>query len=454
MKSIPGNSVAVMVFTRDLRVTDNPALAAAVASSAQVLPLFVIDPDAEQPDPDRRSQTAFLLDSLRDLDVSLRTLGGRLIVRAGRWVDEVLHAVREVGADQVHLTDDVSGSARQRLNLLADEAAALRFRVVRHPGMTVVPAGQLAPSGGAEYKVFGAYHRAWTAATWRPAAPRPAAITLPESLFSEVAPLHLLTTGAPPPPAAVGGESAGTHRLREWTAEHLDDYADIHDDLAADATSRISPYLHFGCLAPRQLASELIARPGGEAFVRQLCWRDFFYQVLAARPDAASVDYRDRGDRWQTDDDMFDAWREGRTGYPVVDAGMRQLIREGFMHNRARMIVASFLTKDLYCDWRLGASHFMSLLVDADLALNQLNWQWIAGTGTDSNPHRIFNPTVQGRRFDPEGVYVRRYLPELAGVSNTAIHDPDPDTRRLRGYPAPVVDHAEAITAYRARPRN
>jgi deoxyribodipyrimidine photo-lyase len=187
--------------------------------------------------------------------------------------------------------------------------------------------------------------------------------------------------------------------------------------------------------------------------VRQLCWRDFFHQVLAARPDAAWADYRPRGDRWRDDPVALGAWRDGTTGYPVVDAGMRQLRAEGFMPNRARMVVASFLTKDLNVDWRLGARHFLDWLVDGDLANNNLNWQWIAGTGTDTDPRRVFNPIVQGRRFDPGGDYVRRHVPELAGVAGPAVHDPDPETRRACGYPPPIVDHAAAVAAYRARRR-
>ncbi len=190
---------------------------------------------------------------------------------------------------------------------------------------------------------------------------------------------------------------------------------------------------------------------GVDAFVRQLCWRDFYAQILAARPDAAWSDYVDRGDRWRDDPVAVQAWKDGRTGYPVVDAAMRQLRAEGFVHNRARMVVASFLTKDLFVDWRVGAQHFLDLLVDGDLAQNNLNWQWVAGTGTDTNPHRVFNPTVQGQRFDPDGDYVRRYVPELRAVKDGSVHDPDPKVRRAYDYPAPIVDHHEAVAEYKDR---
>ena len=173
----------------------------------------------------------------------------------------------------------------------------------------------------------------------------------------------------------------------------------------------------------------------------------------SARPDAARRDYRSRGDQWNTDAAGLAAWQAGQTGYPVVDAGMRQLAAEGFMHNRARMIVASFLTKDLYIDWRLGAAHFLRYLLDGDIACNQLNWQWVAGTGTDASPHRVFNPALQGKRFDPAGDYVRRYVPELAGLPAAVIHEPDAADRTALGYPPPLVEHRAAMAEYRQRTR-
>ncbi len=248
-----------------------------------------------------------------------------------------------------------------------------------------------------------------------------------------------------------GGAAAAHERLDAWVESHLRAYADRHDDLPGDATSRLSPYLHLGCVSPLHVARAAGHHPGAEAFLRQLCWRDFYHQILAARPDAAWSDYQSRGDAWRDDADGLRAWQDGRTGFPVVDAGMRQLRQEGFVHNRARMVVASFLTKDLYVDWRLGARHFLDHLLDGDLANNNLNWQWVAGTGTDTNPHRIFNPTVQGTRFDPDGDYVRRYVPELRAVHGGAVHDPEPKVRRAYDYPDPIVDHREAIAEYKAR---
>jgi deoxyribodipyrimidine photo-lyase len=231
-----------------------------------------------------------------------------------------------------------------------------------------------------------------------------------------------------------GGESAGRERLKRWLTT------------PSTESSRLSPYLHFGCLSPLEV--ERAARSLG----RSLCWRDFFHQLLAARPSLPRRDYRPRGDDWNHDPEGFEAWRAGRTGFPFVDAGMRQLEREGWMHNRLRLVTSSFLVKDLYVDWRLGAEHFFDLLVDGDLANNAGNWQWIAGTGTDTRPNRVFNPVAQGRRFDPEGDFVRRYVPELADVAGATVHEPWRLERRARAeldYPPPIVDHGAAVDRFR-----
>ena len=438
-----------MVFTRDLRLADNPALTAAARNGA-VAPLFVWDQQILGPAAGNAGRLGFLLDSLHDLDAGLREAGGALVSRTGPWAKTVIETALSAGATRIHLATDVSGYAAARLESLRRAAAGAGLAVACHPGITAVEPAAVRGPGGA-YQVFTPYYRRWLAAGWRRVLPAPARITLPDGVspgrLPRLGDLSAAPRAAELPP---GGASAGLARLAAWGAGHLAGYERRHDDLAADSTSRLSAYLHFGCVSPLALAAGMRARPGGAAFVRQVAWRDFFCQLLASRPDAARQDYRNRGDGWRDDPDGLAAWQEGRTGYPVVDAAMRQLAREGFMHNRARMIVASFLTKDLYIDWRAGAAHFMRHLVDADVACNQLNWQWVAGTGTDTNRHRVFNPTLQGRRFDPAGEYVRRYLPELAGLPAEVVHDPDPATRRQRGYPEPIVDHRAAVAAYRA----
>ena len=320
----------------------------------------------------------------------------------------------------------------------------------------MVPSGALLTGSGTTYQMFTPFYRRWSTVEWRKSVPEPKGLSLPVGIKpGKVPALSALTGVSTSRQLPIGGERAGLARIRTWSADALEGYRDAHDDIAADSTSRCSAYLHFGCLSPLEVATRLRDRAGGTAFVRQLCWRDFFHQLLASRPELASQDLRRRGTPSGTDDEgAFAAWSAGQTGYPLVDAGMRQLQSEGFMHNRVRMVVASFLTKDLDVPWQLGARHFMSLLVDGDIANNQLNWQWAAGTGTDTNPHRIFNPTRQSERFDPAGHYIRRYVPELIGLDSPMIHNPPDLERNRRGYPPRVVDHAEAIAHYRARSRS
>jgi deoxyribodipyrimidine photo-lyase len=218
-----------------------------------------------------------------------------------------------------------------------------------------------------------------------------------------------------------GGERESRRRLSRWLSDGIRRYRDERDLLAKDATSRLSPYLHFGCLSALEVVTRARRRENAESFVRQLCWRDFFLQLLAANPQTTHEDFRGEGD-WRDDDEALARWREGRTGYPIVDAGMRQLAREGWLHNRARLIVGSFLTQTLRLDWRLGADVFSELLVDGDVASNIGNWQWIAGTGANPRPSRALSPMRQAARFDPNGDYVRRFVPELAHLPTAAIH--------------------------------
>jgi len=445
-------SAAVVVFTRDLRLRDQPALTAAVAAGDTVLPMFVFDDRILGTSHANANRMGFLLESLADLRESLKGIGADLVVRRGNWAEQVSAAADDVGATTVHVSADVSAFAAARDAALEDRLLAQRVELLRHPGVMVLPAGSTAPGSGGPWKVFTPYYRKWLAAPWRPVLPAPVHMSLPHGVDPGAMPvLQHLIRGERSPEVAAGGETAGLARLKAWAATSLELYDDHHDDLAAADTSCISAYLHFGCLSPLEVATRLEDRPGGSSFVRQLCWRDFYHQTLAARPETSHADYRDRGDLWRVDDDDATAWIEGRTGFPIVDAAMVQLRREGFMHNRARMVVASFLTKDLYLDWRIGAAHFMSLLVDGDVANNQLNWQWTAGTGADTNPNRIFNPTVQSTRFDPTGEYIRRYLPQLGDVPAPMIHEPDAATRARTGYPMAIIDHRQAITAYRAQ---
>jgi deoxyribodipyrimidine photo-lyase len=443
-------TTAVVVFTRDLRVHDHPALTAACRTADLVVPLFVLDEGILSRRFAAPNRVHHLVEALHDLRSGFEARGGTLIVRRGEVVGEVKAVCEEVRADALHLTADVSRYARRRQDRLERLAAALGVAIQTHPGVTVHPAGAIAPSGADHFRVFTPYWRRWVGATRRAPLPAPDRVVVPERLApGRIPPWDELVDGEVAPGLPRGGETAARERLAAFLDEAIAGYEDGRDDLAAeDGTSRLSSHLHLGTVSPTELAARLdLRRRGHEAFLRQLCWRDFNHQLLAANPDLAETDLRPQGDRWRDEEDAIAAWREGRTGYPIVDAGMRQLAREGWMHNRARMLVASFLTKHLRVDWRVGAWHFMDLLVDGDLANNFAQWQWAAGTGTDTRPNRMFNPVTQGQRYDPDGTYVRRYVPELAHVDRQDVHSPWQAEGTLLGadgYPPPIVDHREA----------
>jgi deoxyribodipyrimidine photo-lyase len=445
------SETALVLFHRDLRVHDHPALAAA-AKAERTVPLFVFDERLLRSRFAAPNRVAFMLEALRDLDERLRRVGARLYLRRGDPVREAVAMARECGATQLHVSADWSAYARGREQRLAHACEEERIEFTAHPGVTVVPPGAVTPGGGDHFKVFSPYHRAWGGLPWRQRLSPPRKLTVPSELKAGRLPsLESLVGGRPSPRRLPGGEGEGRKLMRTFLRDGIDEYEARHDDLPGDATSRLSAHLRWGCVSPLELAREAGARRGGAAFVRQLCWRDFHHQVLAANPSLPRRDYRPRRDRWSRSRRALDAWREGCTGYPLVDAAMRQLAAEGFMHNRARMTVASFLCKDLYIDWRAGVWHFWDLLSDGEIANNAGNWQWVAGTGNDTRPNRVLNPVRQARRFDPDGIYVRRHLPELESVRGRAIFEP----WRMEGferldYPEPIIDHDEAAAAFKA----
>ncbi|WP_037683609.1 deoxyribodipyrimidine photo-lyase [Streptomyces griseus] len=462
-------NVSVVLFTADLRLHDHPPLRAALdgphdtggshgsQGSREVVPLFVRDRAVDAAGFAVPNRLAFLADCLHDLDAGLRERGGRLVVRSGDLVEEVCKVAAEAEADEVHMAADVSAHAHRRERRLrrALEAEGLRLHV-HDTVTTAVPPGQVTPASSDHFAVFTPYFGQWSRHRTRETLGAPRSVRVPDGVGSEELPSRADLSGVSPG-VARGGESEGRRRLVSWLRGGIAAYEDRHDDLAGDATSRLSPHLHFGTLSPVDLVRRArdVGGPGAEAFVRQLAWRDFHRQVLAARPGAATADYRTKRDRWRSERiarEDVEAWKEGRTGYPVVDAAMRQLRHEGWMHNRGRLLTASFLAKTLYVDWRVGARHFLELLVDGDVANNQLNWQWMAGTGTDSRPNRVLNPVTQAKRYDPDGAYVRRWVPELGGLDGAAVHEP----WKLRGldraavdYPDPIVDLAEGLARFR-----
>lgn len=428
----------VFWFRRDLRLSDHPALEAA-AASGPVLPVFINDDRLREPAGPNR--LAFLAGSLQALDADI---GSHLVVRSGDPADVLSALADEVGATAVWATDDFGPYGRRRDTEVGEALAADGLAVHYRDSPYAVPPNSVVTGGGTPFKVFTPFFRAWKAHGWPEPSGRVDAEWITGVDGEAVAPIE--PTALEPP---VPGEEAAWALADSFLDGPVFDYADARNDPGVDGTSRLSPYLKWGAIHPRQLLARLGPDPSEDVFRSELCWREFYAEVLHQRPETARSAYATKMaemevDRGPTADDRFDAWCRGKTGYPIVDAGMRQLVAEGWMHNRVRMIVASFLVKDLHIDWTQGARFFMHHLVDGDLASNQHGWQWVAGTGTDASPYfRIFNPTSQSRKFDPTGRYLRRWLPEIAHLADKVIHEPATDPNGApAAYPAPIVDHA------------
>ncbi|MEV6072490.1 deoxyribodipyrimidine photo-lyase [Nocardia sp. NPDC052001] len=434
-------SASIVLFTRDLRVHDNPALEAACRESEQVVPLFVLDEDLLAKVSDAPNRLRFLYAALGELDAELRSRGGRLVVRSGNIVDEVERLAAQVKAPSVHMAADVTRYSVKREAALRERLSGSDCALHSHPAsITAVDTATLRPdTGRSHYAIFSPYFRRWLDTPMRrPLAP-PTAIRVPK-VASEPIPDATAVEGGSPD-LALGGESTGRKLLEQWLSGPVREYADVKDIPSVDGTSGLSPYLHFGCLSAGEIAFRTDASdPGGNAFVRQVAWRDFYHQVLADRPEVAIEDYRETNEPWRNDPHAVAAWQAGRTGIPMVDAGMRQLTATGLMPGRSRLIAASFLVKTMRVDWRIGAGYFEQWLVDGDVANNRMNWQWMAGTGTDTRSSRVLNPLRQAERFDPEGDYVRRWLPELADLPGAEIHKPWRAGMLAGDYPPPIVE--------------
>ncbi|HLI32755.1 MAG TPA: deoxyribodipyrimidine photo-lyase [Solirubrobacteraceae bacterium] len=468
-------SVALLWLRRDLRLADHPALCAALGSAERLVPVFCLDRRLLEGRNRSDVRTQLLIDCLKELDRSLQERGSGLVLVDGAPERKLPALARALGAQAVHASADLAPFAVRRDRRVRRALESMGVALHLHPGLYVVddPAA-IRTRAGEPHTTFTPYHRAWCKAERRavlaapPLLPPLVGATRRTQLPS---PSQLGLRGARAR-APRGGEEAARQAMEAFLAEGLDGYARDRQLLREGASSRLSPYLRFGCISPREL--EALASPGADAqeLHRQLCWRDFYAQVLRHFPENVRHEHqrRYRGTlRFERSERAFQAWREGRTGYPIVDAAMRQLASEGWLPNRARLISACFLCKDLGIDWRWGERWFMRQLLDGDVASNNGNWQWIASVGVDPQPpaRRLYNPVLQQRRYDPDGRYVRRHLPELARVPDEHLAEPWLMPAALqrevgcvigRDYPAPIVEHAcarrEALCRYeRARHR-
>ena len=433
---MPKGKVAIIWFRRDLRINDHPALLAAVESSEQVIPLFILD--KTQIKEAGAKLLAYMAQSLRSLDESL---GNNLHIIEGDQVEILTSLIKKYDVQEVHISAEYERYGAERDAKV--EAAGIKLVRTGSP-YAVTPGRVVKPSDGTPYKVYTPFYRAWRTHGWRAPAKTPKSMKFvqPTSEYRNF-PDFPLPKGVE---IIKAGEAAALSRFKEFTKKGLDTYDENRNFAAIDGTSKMSSYLKFGEIHPRTLLENLGESKAHDTFRKEIAWREFYADVLFNNPMTDREYYAPRFADMRYDEPgaQFKAWCEGKTGYPFVDAAMRQLIQEGWMHNRTRMVVASFLVKDLHLEWQLGERFFADHLVDYDVASNAHGWQWTAGTGTDASPYyRVFNPIEQGKRFDENGDYIRKYVPELAHLSAAEIHEPwlylDGYSK---GYPERLVDHA------------
>lgn len=441
-------------FRRDLRLSDNTSLLAAARSGLPVVPVYVLSRWSGQHAWTGSNRQAFLCGCLNSLASNLMAVGSRLVVRDGDPVEALMRLASEVGAVEIHLNGDPDPHGKhveKRLRLAGEQ---IGVRVVVHHDVTLHPAGAVMTQDGRPFRVYTPFSKAWHALPKPEPQGKPELGAVPQLESLPLPDLSWWGLSAPGAVIAVAGERAARDRLKTAIASKVAHYAERRDIPSLDGTSRLSQDLRFGLVSIRTVYAAALRQrervePSGhkgiDVFIRELAWREFYMDILHHSPDVLREEFNPswRGLAWEEPGELYQRWTRGETGFPIVDAGMRELLQTGHMHNRLRMITAMFLTKDLRHDWRLGESFFMQHLVDGEIASNNGGWQWSAGTGADAAPYfRIQNPWMQTARYDPEGRYIKRWLPELAHLPAARLCAPPSDGRPLAaGYPAPCVDH-------------
>ncbi len=456
-------TTALVWFRQDLRCSDNPALALACHEHAHLIPLYIRDTDTQ---PVGGAQQWWLHHSLFSLDESLQKHELHLILRHGKPLDILLKLAETHAVDTVYWNRCYEPKVIERDMIIKTALRAAGIKVKSCNSSLLNEPWTIKNKSGTYYKVFTPF---WRHCLQEMDIPKPAKISRYPTRVSvksdRLGDWNLLPQR---PNWAEGfasywqpGEKGAQKKLKQFLKHHLTHYHHARDIPAADATSQLSPHLHFGEISPwhiwrvleQIMAESTVDVPSAQRFLAEIGWREFSYYLLYHFPSLPTTNFKNQFDAfpWHNDQSHLACWQKGMTGFPIVDAGMRQLWQTGYMHNRVRMIVASFLTKDLLIDWRLGADWFLDTLVDADLASNSASWQWVAGCGADAAPYfRVFNPVLQGEKFDPKGDYIRQWIPELAHVKPKWIHQPWMATDAELGlclgvdYPKPIVDHAEA----------
>ncbi|MDX2080581.1 MAG: deoxyribodipyrimidine photo-lyase [Terrimicrobiaceae bacterium] len=442
-------------FRRDLRLTDNTALAAAVATGSPVVPVYIVSKWKGHHRWTGPNRQAFLCGCLESLARNLEAVGGRLIIRQGDAVEQLEKLAAETGASAVYFNRDPDPYGHQTEKRLA---ATARFDVRGFQDVCIHERDEVLNGSGLPFRVFTPYSKAWLKAPKPPTSQTVRRITVPNGIASDPVPTPATWgLGHPAPGILPPGEKAARDRMKTFLTRGLAFYGSGRDLPGRTFTSRISQDLRFGLISPRELYNRCLARqeelpPDGRRsagkYIAELIWREFYMQILWHFPDVLEQEFNPkfRGLGWGWDEMAFERWCTGETGFPIVDAAMRELRETGFMHNRARMITAMFLTKDLLLDWRMGEQFFMQHLVDGEIASNNGGWQWSAGTGADAAPYfRIQNPWTQTKRYDPDGTYIKMWIPELRDVDPVRFQDPpSPGLSLAKGYPPPMLDHAAA----------